>query len=125
MAETFYWGVEATKALISLWGDDNIRRILEGKTKKNQLAYQQIAERMNSEHNFPCTKTQVISKIKYLKEHYTQAKNKDRSGASRDEMIRCYPYFDELIPIQCIAANDLSPESPGMTSLVSSVSGIQ
>ena len=43
MAETFYWGVEVMKALISLWGDDNIRGILEGKTKKNQLAYQQIA----------------------------------------------------------------------------------
>ena len=111
-------------------GDDNIRRILEGKTKKNQLAYQQIAKWMNSEHNFPCTKTQVISKIKYLKgqytREYTQAKNKDRSGASRDDMIRCCPYFDEHKPIldHGIAANDLSPESPGMMSLVSSVSGI-
>ena len=93
MAETFYWGVEATKALISLWGNDNIRRILEGKTKKNQLAYQQVTERMNSEHNFPSTKTQVISKIKYLKGQYTQAKNKDRSRASRDDMIRCCPYL--------------------------------
>ena len=44
MAETFYWGVEATKALISSWGDDNIRRILEWKTKKNQLAYQQYGD---------------------------------------------------------------------------------
>ena len=54
---------------------------------------------MNSEHNFSCTKTQVISKIKYLKGQYTQAKNKDRSGASRDDLIRCCPYFDELKPI--------------------------
>ena len=34
MAETFYWGVEAMKALISLWGNDNIRSILEGKNEE-------------------------------------------------------------------------------------------
>ena len=41
MAETFYWGVEAMKALISLWGNDNIRSILEEKNEEKTLTYQQ------------------------------------------------------------------------------------
>ena len=95
----FAWSDNAVKALISMWGEDGIQRILNGKTKRSAVAYQTITERMNSEFNFKCTKNQVLSKIKYLKGQFTAAKNKNRSGASRDDILKACPFWDALLPV--------------------------
>ena len=95
----FAWTDSAIKALISMWGEDSIQGILNGKTKRAAVAYQTITERMNSEFNFKCTKNQVVSKIKYLKTQFTTAKNRNRSGASRDDILKACPFWDALLPV--------------------------
>lgn len=101
MAENiaFLWTQEYSQALITVWGEADILRILEGKTKRNQLAYQKITEKLNNQYLLQCNKTQVISKIKYLKTQFTNGKKANRSGAGKDDILKVCPWWDELKPI--------------------------
>ena len=93
------WPDNMVTTLISMWSEDRIRAILDGRSKRCSVAYQEMADRFTNDHGFVVTKSQVNSKIKYLRNQFTKAKNADRSGAGRDDLLRVCPYYDQLIVI--------------------------
>ena len=82
------------RVLITVWGEANIQRIMDGKTK-NSLTYMKMVKRLNVQ-GVACSKAQLISKINYLKPQFTDGQKANRSGASTDAIYKVCPYWDEL-----------------------------
>ena len=78
-------------------GEANIKRIMDGKTKKILLTYMKMVERLNAQ-GIACSKAQLISKIKYLKTQLTNRQKANRSGASTDALYKEFDLGHPTIP---------------------------
>ena len=95
---SFSWSTHAVRGLIKIWGEDKIKKILDG-TKRNTLAYDAMVEGLQADYNFITTRAQVISKTKYLKKQFATGKKYNRSGVSLDDILKVCPFWEELKPI--------------------------
>ena len=62
------WSVEETKALIAIWGQENVQRQLDG-VHRNREVYQRIAMELEDE-GYAKTWQQCRTKIKNLTQKY-------------------------------------------------------
>jgi len=81
MARGAGWSTEATRALISLWGEANVQERFDGVTR-NRIIYEEIAEGM-CKAGFDFDWKQCRTKVKNLSQKYRQ--------------VRCYTDFLMLL----------------------------
>ncbi|XP_033126392.1 trihelix transcription factor ASIL1-like, partial [Anneissia japonica] len=85
------WTDGATRALINIWGEDNIQQGLDG-TRRNASTYAEIAKKLK-ECGYDFTSKQIINKCKNLRRQYTAAKDaNNKSGNPPSEWV----YFEEM-----------------------------
>ncbi|KAL0962394.1 hypothetical protein UPYG_G00339490 [Umbra pygmaea] len=88
-SDTRTWTLEGTKALISVWSDEQVLQMMEQSYRKKH-AYSEVSERLK---NLGIRRTwkQCQSKIKHMKHSYRQALRNPSSGGR----ATC-PFFSEL-----------------------------
>ena len=85
------WDNNEVKALISIWGGEDVKACLEN-TSKDAKTYRRIAQEL-SELGFDRNPNQVKDKMKSIKKAYKACKDcNSRSGSGRVTL----PFFDEL-----------------------------
>lgn len=92
MADSVHWTADMQRFLITKWEEMLVKGILDGKTKRNSVAYERIAAAMLEQ--FPHLnmdanrlKTPVKNKMKYLTQRFYLADAKNKSGAGRDDIL--------------------------------------
>ena len=89
------WTGPEVDCLISLWGEEKVLRIMEGK-RRNTQAFIYIAAEMNKS-GFNRTSVQVNAKLKALRQTYYRGRDAlNKSGAGRDLVDTICPYFDDI-----------------------------
>ena len=94
------------KFLIIKWQEMIVKGILDGKTKRNAIAYQKIAAAIADEFkdslqeiNRTTLRASAKNKLKYLRERFYKADKLNTSGKGRDDILKVCPLYYELISI--------------------------
>lgn len=85
------WNYEATRALLNIWGEQNVQEQLDG-VAKNRCVYEKVSKEMH-ELGYEKTWAQCRTKIKNLLARYRKVKDGNRiTGRGR---CVC-PFYDEI-----------------------------
>ena len=89
------WSEEETFKLVEIWGDAEIRALLEG-AMRNKHVYDRIAEGMK-EAGYVRTGVQCRDKIKKMKTEYKKIKdNNDETGRDR-KLLKFYDCMNDIL----------------------------
>ena len=89
------WASNEVAALLALWGEEKVLRIMEGK-RKNTEAFGYMSEQM-IKMGFIRTPGQVNAKVKQLRQTYYKGRDAlNKSGVGRDVVDIICPNFDEM-----------------------------
>ncbi|XP_065129112.1 uncharacterized protein [Paramisgurnus dabryanus] len=84
-----YWSAEHTRALLTIWAEDNVQRQFDGVCRNEDVMKYIVAEL--AKINIQRTTSQVREKLKKLRAQYKSVKiHNGRSGAQR----KTFPWFD-------------------------------
>ena len=89
------WSDNEVRALISIWGEDNIQEELDGAVR-NQVIFNNIATKMR-ERGYERDWQQCRTKIKNLKKEYRQTKDHNGQTGRGRKVCKFYRELDNII----------------------------
>ncbi|XP_008425258.1 trihelix transcription factor GT-3a-like isoform X1 [Poecilia reticulata] len=94
MARGQTWNEEEVKALLKIWADENVLKLLLT-THKNKQVFKLISGDMEA-LGFPRTASQCRTKVKKLRQQYVKIRNMLRNNGSTGDAKEQFPWYDEL-----------------------------
>ena len=91
----FSWSDNEVRALISIWGEDNIQEELDGAVR-NQVIFNDIAAKMRAK-GYDRDWQQCRTKIKNLKKEYRQTKDHNGKTGRRRKVCKFYKELDSIL----------------------------
>ena len=89
------WSDNEVRALISIWGEDNIQEELDGAVR-NQVIFNNIATKMR-ERGYERDWQQCRTKIKNLKKEYRQTKDHNGQTGRGRKVCKFYRELDNIL----------------------------
>ena len=89
------WSDNEVKALISIWGEENIQEELDGAVR-NQVIFNDIATKMR-EKGYERDWKQCRTKIKNLKKEYRQTKDHNGQTGRGRKVCKFYRELDDIL----------------------------
>lgn len=89
------WSDNEVRALISIWGEDNIQEELDGAVR-NQVIYSTIARKMHQK-GYEREWQQCRTKIKNLKKEYRQTKDHNGQTGRGRKQCKFYRELDSIL----------------------------
>ena len=89
------WSDNEVRALVSIWGEDNIQEELDGAVR-NQVIFNNIATKMR-EKGYERNWQQCRTKIKNLKKEYRQTKDHNGQTGRGRKVCKFYRELDSIL----------------------------
>ena len=96
------WSDNEVRALISIWGEDNIQEELDGAVR-NQVIFNNIATKMH-ERGYERDWQQCRTKIKNLKKEYRQTKDHNGQTGRGRKVCKFYKELDNILGHRSVPA---------------------